>query len=50
VVSPACNFVDVAYNSGSPIIIINRDETPYDGIATYKLTDSLAEILPELIP
>jgi NAD-dependent deacetylase len=50
VVSPACNFVDVAYNSRSPIIIINRDETPYDGIAAYKLTNSLAEILPELIP
>jgi NAD-dependent deacetylase len=50
VVSPACNFVDVAYNSRKPIIIINRDQTPYDGIAAYKLTDSLAQMMPDLIP
>lgn len=48
-VYPAASFVEVAYNSGQPIIIINRDPTPYDSIATFKLTDSLANILPEII-
>src|SRR5208337_2469628 len=50
VVSPACNFVEVAYQNQKPIVIINRDETPFDGIATAKMIDSLAQILPELIP
>ncbi|MDY6935823.1 MAG: Sir2 family NAD-dependent protein deacetylase [Spirochaetota bacterium] len=49
VVFPVCSFVEVAYHNKRPIIIINRDPTPYDKYAAYKLSDSLAEILPTLI-
>jgi NAD-dependent deacetylase len=48
VVQPVCSFVEVAHRYRKPIIIINRDPTPYDGLADYKLSDSLAEILPEI--
>jgi NAD-dependent deacetylase len=49
VVHPVCSFVEVAHRYSRPIIIINRDPTPYDHLANYKLTDSLAEILPKLL-
>ena len=49
VVFPVCSFVDVAFRNKKPVIIINRDPTPYDDIATYKISDSLAKILPQLI-
>lgn len=50
VVHPVCSYVETAYRSGKPIIIINRDPTPYDQYAEFKLTESLAEIMPVLIP
>lgn len=49
VVHPVCGYVETAFNSGRPVIIINRDPTPYDQIADFKLTESLAEIMPVLI-
>lgn len=47
-VTPACTFVEVAHRSGRPVVIINRDETPYDSIATYIIHDSLAAVLPQI--
>jgi NAD-dependent deacetylase len=49
VVQPVCSFVQVAADLRKPIIIINRDSTPYDDLAKFKLTDSLAKILPEIV-
>jgi NAD-dependent deacetylase len=49
VVQPVCSFVEVAHRYKKPIIIINRDPTPYDGLADYKLSDSLTEILPKIL-
>ncbi len=49
VVFPVCSFVEMAHQSDKPIIIINRDPTPYDNLTTYKLSDSLGEIFPKLI-
>jgi NAD-dependent deacetylase len=49
VVQPVCTFVQEAHYFNKPIIIINRDRTPYDNIAEYKLTDSLGKILPEIL-
>lgn len=48
-VFPANSFVDVAYSNGKPVIIVNRDPTPYDDLAKYRLSDSLAKILPMII-
>lgn len=49
IVTPAASFVHVAHQAGVPILIINRDPTPYDTIAEVKLNHSLAKVLPELI-
>jgi NAD-dependent deacetylase len=48
-VQPAASFVMVAHTAGRPVIIINREATPYDSIAAYKLSGPLAEILPAII-
>ena len=48
-VFPANSFVDVARSNGKPVIIINRDPTPYDDLAKYRLSESLAKILPMII-
>lgn len=45
-VSPACGFVEIAHASGRPVVIINREATPCDSIARYRLEGPLAEILP----
>lgn len=49
VVYPVASFVDIAYSHQKPIIIINRDPTPYDNLAIYKLSGSLASVLPEIL-
>lgn len=48
-VFPANSFVDIAYSNKKPVIIINRDPTPYDNLAKYRLSESLAKILPMII-
>jgi len=48
-VFPANSFVDIAHSNGRPVIIINRDPTPYDKLAKYRSFESLAEILPMII-
>ena len=49
VVQPAASFVEVAHRHGKKIIIMNRDETPYDSLADIRLTGSLGEVLPRLV-
>lgn len=49
VVKPACSSVEVAHQAGVPVIIMNRDETPYDSIASVRTGISLAEALPLVI-
>ncbi len=49
VVQPVCSLVQVAADFNKSIIIINRESTPYDRLALYKFSDSLAKILPEII-
>lgn len=48
-VQPAASFVMIAHTAGRPVIIINRDPTPYDSIAKYKLPGPLAEVLPAIV-
>ena len=48
-VFPANSFVDIAYSNKKPIIIVNRDPTPYDNLAKYRLSESLTKILPMII-
>ena len=48
-VQPAASYVSVAAHYKKPIIIINRDPTPYDEMAVFVFHDSLSEVLPKLV-
>ena len=49
VVYPAASFPEVAKESGAALIIVNRTETPLDGIADLVVQDELGKALPRLI-
>ncbi len=46
IVQPACSLVDIARKHGKKIIIINRDETPYDHMADCRHPGPLGIVLP----
>ena len=46
-VYPAASLVE--YFSGEHFILINKTETPYDGLAEYIFRQSLSEVLPLLV-
>lgn len=48
-VHPAAGLVPLAKRSGSALIIINADPTPYDPIADAVLRGSISEVLPLLV-
>ena len=45
-VEPAGSLCGSAVGAGATLIIVNRDRTPYDGIATEIIRDPLSEALP----
>jgi NAD-dependent deacetylase len=48
-VHPAAGLVPVAAQAGARVVILNRDETPYDGLADAVLRGGISEILPALV-
>lgn len=46
-VYPAASLVE--HFGGEHFILINKTETPYDGLAEYIFRQSLSEVLPLLI-
>ncbi len=48
-VSPACDLVPVAASAGAPVVIVNAQATPYDGIAAAVVREPISAALPELI-
>jgi NAD-dependent deacetylase len=48
VVGPINEMLPVARAGGARTAILTASETPYDGVADWKLTDPLAEVLPSL--
>jgi len=48
-VHPVAGLCDVAVRNGAELIIVNRDPTPYDGLATRVLRDPISEALPALV-
>jgi len=48
VVGPINEMLAVARAAGARTAILTASETPYDGLADWKLTDPLAEVLPAL--
>ena len=45
-VEPAGSLCASAVGAGATLVIVNRDRTPYDGIATEVIRDPLSEALP----
>lgn len=48
VVHPAAGLV-VYLRAGVPLALINRDETPYDGLATLVIRENIAQVLDEAV-
>ena len=48
-VEPAASLCAVAAESGARLVIINRDPTPYDRIATATISRPIGEAVPELV-
>jgi NAD-dependent deacetylase len=49
VVHPAAGFPVLAKQAKAKLIIINREETPLDGIADAVFHEEISDILPELV-
>ena len=47
-VEPAGSLCASAVGAGAALVIVNRDSTPYDGIATEIIRDPLSEALPRI--
>ncbi len=48
-VEPAASLCAVAVRAGAPLVIVNRDPTPYDGIATAIIRQPISEAVPALV-
>jgi NAD-dependent deacetylase len=48
-VEPAASLCLVAVEHGADLVIVNRDETPYDAIATEVIRDPIAEAVPRVV-
>jgi len=48
-VSPANALVDVAAAAGAPVVIVNAEPTPYDGLAGAVVRRPISEALPALV-
>lgn len=48
-VQPICGVVPVARQAGAEVVIINAQETPYDGVAAVVLKAPIGEVLPEVL-
>jgi NAD-dependent deacetylase len=49
VVQPAAALPEVAAAAGAAVVIVNREATPLDGLATHVLRGAVEEILPALV-
>jgi NAD-dependent deacetylase len=48
-VQPAAGLAGVATDAGARLVIVNRDPTPYDGLASALLRDPIGQTLPRLV-
>jgi len=48
-VEPAASLCAVAVRAGAPLVIVNRDPTPYDEIATAIVRQPISEAVPALV-
>jgi NAD-dependent deacetylase len=48
-VQPAAGLAEVAVRAGARLVIVNRDPTPYDGLADAILREPIGTVLPRLV-
>ncbi len=48
-VHPAAGLVEVAAVAGARLVVVNRDPTPYDVIASAVIREPIGEVLPQLV-
>jgi NAD-dependent deacetylase len=48
-VEPAASLCAVATDAGARLVIINRDPTPYDGLATAVIRDPIGQAVPRVV-
>jgi NAD-dependent deacetylase len=48
-VEPAASLCAVAVRGGAPLVIVNRDPTPYDQIATATISQPISEAVPAIV-
>jgi NAD-dependent deacetylase len=48
-VEPAASLCAVAVRGGAPLVIVNRDPTPYDQIATAMIRRPISEAVPAIV-
>ena len=48
-VHPAAGLCDVAVDNGAALVIVNGQDTPYDGLAAAVLRDPIGEVVPALV-
>jgi NAD-dependent deacetylase len=49
VVQPAASMPEIARQAGAKLVIINRGETPLDGICRQRFWESTGEVLPKAV-
>jgi NAD-dependent deacetylase len=47
-VEPAASLCSVAAQAGAPLVIVNRDPTPYDGLSAAVIRDPIGTAIPRL--
>ena len=48
-VQPAAGLAEIAVAAGARLVIVNRDPTPYDDLASALLREPIGETLPRLV-
>ena len=48
-VQPASSLVGLALRSGARVVLVNRGDTPYDGVATLRVRAGIGEVLPPAV-
>ena len=48
-VRPASSLVGLALRSGARVVLVNRGETPYDGVATLRVWAGIGEVIPPAV-
>lgn len=49
VVTPAADMPKEALKAGAKLVIVNREETPLDGVAHLRFQEGISEVLPRVV-